>query len=168
LIIWGLIRPTGGDALIRYNAVSIAFLLAAAGAMLGSEKISEKVGTTAAVIVAGVSLVIGIGQLQRILPAAQSLIDPRLREALHQANVPSWAALDYVNENLDPAHDKVLVIGETRGFWLQIPNITPSAFNGPQLDEVFGGYFARLVAAIVAAAGNNSRAVFISGISTAA
>src|SRR5712671_4325134 len=140
LIIWGLIRPTGGDALIRYNAVSIAFLLAAAGAILGSEKISEKLGTTAAVIIAGVSLVIGIGQLQRILPAAQSLIDPHLREALYEANVPSWAALDYMNENLDPAHDKVLVIGETRGFWLQIPNIVPSAFNGPQLDEVFGGY----------------------------
>ena len=140
LIIWGLIRPTAGDALIRYNAVSIVFLLAAAGALLGSERISRELGTTIAVVVASGSLFYGMIQLQRVMPAVQSLIDPHLSQALHQANVPSWAALDYVNEKLDPAHDKILVIGETRGFWIQIPNITPSAFNGPQLDELFGGY----------------------------
>jgi hypothetical protein len=47
--------------------------------------------------------------------------------------------MEYANEHLDPAHDKILVIGETRAFWLRIPFVAPSAFNGPQLDEIFGG-----------------------------
>jgi hypothetical protein len=66
-------------------------------------------------------------------------MDPQARQTLQQLNVPSWAAFDYANEHLDPIHDKVLVLGETRGMWLHIPYLAPSAFNGPQLDTIFGG-----------------------------
>jgi hypothetical protein len=138
-IAWGLIRPTAGVSLLRYNAVSVVFLLAAAGAVLGAGMILGKSGPRIAVLLAGTSLVVSMIQLQRFFPVSQSLMNPQVRQRLHELNVPSWAAFDYANENLDPAHNKILVIGETRGLWLHIPYLAPSAFNGPQLDAIFGG-----------------------------
>jgi len=139
LIFWGLIRPTAGVPLLRYNLTSFVLLLAATGAVLGSGKIPAKAGVLIAALVASGSLVLSIVQLQRFIPVAQALTDPQTWRTLREVNVPAWAAMEYVNAHLDPAHDKILVIGETRAFWLHIPFVAPSAFNGPQLDEIFGG-----------------------------
>jgi hypothetical protein len=139
MIVWGLIRPTAGTALVRYNAVSIIFLLAVTGAVLGGEKFFAKFGPGIAALFAAASVILAMTQLQRSLPVVQSLMNPQARQTLQELNVPSWAAFDHANEHLDAAHDKVLVLGETRGMWLHIPYFAPSAFNGPQLDAIFGG-----------------------------
>ena len=47
------------------------------------------------------------------------------------------AGFEFANERLDASHDKILFIGESRGLWLEIPFIAPTAFNGPQLDQIF-------------------------------
>ena len=138
MIVWGLIRPTAGTALVRYNAVSIVFLLAATGAVLGSGMFFAKFGPGIAAVLAAASVIFAITQLQRSLPVARTLMDPQVRQTLQELNVPSWAAFDYANEHLDPIHDRILVLGETRGMWLHIPYFAPSAFNGPQLDTIFG------------------------------
>jgi hypothetical protein len=139
LVVWGLIRPTAGTALVRYNAVSIVLLLAATGAVLGSGKFFAKAGPPIAALLATASAVLAMIQLQRTLPVAQSLMDPQVRQTLQALNVPSLAAFEYANEHLDAIHDRVLVLGETRGLWLHVPYFAPSAFNGPQLDSIFGG-----------------------------
>ena len=138
-IIWGLIRPTAGTSLVRYNAVSIVFLLAVTGAVLGSGILFARFGPGIAAMLAAASVTIAMTQLQWSLPVAQSLLDSQVRQTLQELNVPSWAAFDYANEHLDPARDRILVLGETRGMWLHIPYLAPSAFNGPQLDTIFGG-----------------------------
>jgi hypothetical protein len=137
LFIWGFIRPTAGVPLLRYNAASIAFLLAATGSLLACAPFLAKAGPRIAAVLASGSFVIGMIHLHNILPAAQSLTDARLRQTLHELSVPSWAAFQYVNTHLHPAADKLLLIGETRGFWLDVPYIAPSSFNGPQLDAIF-------------------------------
>ncbi len=139
LVVWGLIRPTAGFALLRYNAVSIVFLLAVTGAVLGSVRSFARAVSTIAALLATASVVFAMIQLQQTLPVAQSLVNPQPRQTLQEANVPSWAAFDYANEHLDSIHDKILVLGETRAMWLHIPYFAPSAFNGPQLDSIFGG-----------------------------
>jgi len=139
LVVWGLIRPTAGTALLRYNAVSIVLLLAATGAVLGSGLFLGKARSTIAVVLAGTSFFFAMRDLQGSLPVMQSLTDPHVRLAFQELNVPSWAAFDYANEHLDGVHDRILVLGETRGLWLHVPYLAPSAFNGPQLDSIFGG-----------------------------
>jgi hypothetical protein len=139
LVMWSLIRPGAGVALLRYNAVSLVFLLAATGAVFGSEWIRPKAGTAIAMILSVGSLLVGFVHVQSVFPAAQSIVDRRVRQAVHQMNVPSWQAFDYLNEKLDRGHDKVLLLGETRAFWLDVPYIAPSPYNGRQLNEIFGG-----------------------------
>jgi hypothetical protein len=119
--------------------VSIVLLLAATGAVLGSGMFFAKAGPRIAAVFAMASVILAMIQLQRSLPVAQSLMDPQVRQAFQELNVPSWAAFDYANEHLNPVHDRILVLGETRGMWLHIPYFAPSAFNGPQLDSIFGG-----------------------------
>jgi hypothetical protein len=136
LVVWGLIRPAAGFPLVRFNAASIVLLLAATGAVLGSELIPR--GAAIASVLGIVSFVIAMVHLHTIIPAVPSLVDPPLRLALQQVNIPSSAAFAYINERLDPSHDKVLLIGETRGFWLNVPFLGASPFNGPQLLEIFG------------------------------
>jgi hypothetical protein len=139
LLVWGLIRPAAGVALLRYNAAAIVFIVAATGAVLGSGSLSAMRGPAIAVVLAGVSFIVAMFHLQNLIPAAQVLVNPEIWEAIRENNVPAWSAFSFANEHLDPAHNKILVIGETRGFWLQIPYVAPSAFNGPQLDALFGG-----------------------------
>jgi len=139
LVVWGLLRPTAGTALLRYNAVSVVLLLAATGAVLGSGKLMNKARSTIAVLLAGTSFFVAVHGLQGSLPVLQSLTDPHVRIAFQELNVPSWAAFDYANEHLDGVRDRILVLGETRGLWLHVPYFAPSAFNGPQLDAIFGG-----------------------------
>jgi hypothetical protein len=138
-IVWGLLRPTAGTALVRYNAVSIILLLAATGAVLGSGMFFARFGPGIAALFAAASVILAMTGLQRSLPVSQSLMDPQVRQAFQELNVPSWAAFDYANDHLDPIKDRILVLGETRGMWLHIPYFAPSAFNGPQLDSIFGG-----------------------------
>ena len=138
LVIWGLIRPAAGVPLLRYNALSLVFLLSATGGLLGSEVLPGRSGFKIAGVLTVGSFIVAMVHVHSIIPAAQSLTDRTVRQALHQLSVPSWAAFDYVNDKLDPSRDKVLLIGETRGFWLQVPYVAPSSFNGPQLDGIFG------------------------------
>jgi hypothetical protein len=138
LVIWGLIRPDADAALLRHNAASLLFLLAATGAILGSEWIPATAGRSVAVALSAGSIVVGISHVQNFLPAAQSLVSIEAREAMHHANVPSWQAFEFANAKLSRKHHKVLLIGETRAFWLHVPYIAPSAFNGGQLDQIFG------------------------------
>src|SRR5262249_19678721 len=91
-----------------------------------------------AVLCAG-SLLLAIVEVQSVFPAFQSIVDPQARTAVHQLNVPSWQAFDFINDKLDSHRDKVLLIGETRAFWLNVPYVAPSAYNGRQLNEIFGG-----------------------------
>lgn len=139
LVMWSLIRPGAGTALLRYNALSLVFLLAATGAVLGSSWIRPNAGVLIALVLSMGSLVLAIVHLQSVTPAVQSLVNPQAREAVHRLNVPSWQAFDYINKNLDARRDKVLLLGETRAFWLDVPYVAPSAYNGPQLNRMFGG-----------------------------
>jgi hypothetical protein len=139
LLIWSMVRPEGGFPILRFNALSIVFMLAATGAVLGSGRLLPRAGAAVALTFVGASVVIGAVHVQSILPAAQSLASSDLRESMYRGSVPSWEAFDYINKNLKPEQDKVLLIGETRGFWLRVPAVVPSAYNGPQLVELFGG-----------------------------
>jgi hypothetical protein len=137
LVLWGLLRPAAGVPLLRYNALSFVFLLAATGAVLGSEWLPEKTGTRIALALCGGSWIIAMLHVHSIIPAVQSIVNPVARKAVQDRFIPSSAAFGYINEKLDPERDKVLVLGETRGFWLRVPFIAPSAFNGPQLESLF-------------------------------
>ena len=137
LLIWGLLRPTAGAALLRYNLASIAFLLAATGAVLAQKEFFATAGPRIAAALASGSLIIAMFHVGTILPVAKSLTDSRTRHTVQEINVPGWAAFQYVNEHLSPDRNRVLLIGETRGFWLRIPYIAPSSFNGPQLHAIF-------------------------------
>jgi len=139
LLIWGFLRPSAGSALLRFNALSILFLLAATGAILGSEWFPARAARLSGLALSAGSIIIAIIHVQSGLPAAQSLIDAGTHAALRVTSVPSWEAFEYVNEKLDRQHDKILLIGETRAFWLHVPYIAPSPINGPQLDRIFGG-----------------------------
>lgn len=83
------------------------------------------------------SMVVALLASQGLIPAWQSISEFTLRRQYWEANLPSWQAFDLANHHLNTEHDKILLIGETRAVWLQIPFIAPAAFNGPQLPELF-------------------------------
>jgi hypothetical protein len=137
LIIWGLIHPTPGVQLLRYNTGSLALLLTCTGAVLGSDRLQELKGSYVAATLAAGSFVIAIAALHNIVPVWQTLTSSSARIEHWRANLPSWRAFEFANNKLNPASDKILLIGETRALWLRIPFLAASSFNGPQLMEVF-------------------------------
>lgn len=137
LVMWGLIHPTTGVNLLRFNAAGLVLMLSCTGAILGSDRLREWKGLSVGATVALGSLIIGLVALQGIVPVWQTLTDGPARTLFWRANVPSWAAFEFANAKLDRSRHKILLIGETRALWLEIPFLAPTAFNGPQLDEVF-------------------------------
>jgi hypothetical protein len=137
VIIWGLIHPSPGVQLLRFNAASIILLLACTGALLGSDRFKRWKGIYIATILALGSAVIAIIGLTSLVPVLPALSSSDARAQLWQTNVPSWRVMDFANNRLDPARHKVLFIGETRAVWLKTPFIAPSALNGAQLLELF-------------------------------
>jgi hypothetical protein len=137
LMIWGFMHPTPGVELLRYNSAGLVLMLSCTGAILGSDRMREWKGIHIGVFLAAGSLVMGLTALQSILPVWQTLTDSNARTLFRRANVPSWEAFEFANAKLDASHDKILLVGESRGLWLEIPFIGPTAFNGPQLDHVF-------------------------------
>ena len=112
------------------------------------------------------SLIIGLTALQSILPVWQTLTDSNARTLFWRANVPSWEAFEFANAKLDGSHDKILLIGESRGLWLEIPFIAPTAFNGPQMDQVFAGDVSRQVDPAIAGDRHHPSLDFISPVAT--
>jgi hypothetical protein len=139
LVIWGFMHPMPGVELLRYNSGGLVLMLSCTGAILGSDRMREWKGFQIGVFLAVGSLIIGLTALQSILPVWQTLTDSNARTLFWRANVPSWEVFEFANAKLDGSHDKILLIGESRGLWLEIPFIAPTAFNGPQLDQVFAG-----------------------------
>jgi hypothetical protein len=139
LVIWGFMHPTTGVNLLRFNAAGLVLMLGCTGAVLGSERLREWKGTHAGLVLAFGSLVIGVVAMQGVIPVWQTLTDANARTLFWRANVPSWEVFEFANARLDPQRDKILLIGESRGLWLNIPFIAPTAFNGPQLDAMFAG-----------------------------
>jgi Dolichyl-phosphate-mannose-protein mannosyltransferase len=137
LLIWGLMHPMPGVELLRYNSAGLVLMLSCTGAILGSDRMREWKGVNIGVFLAAGSLIIGLTALQNILPVWQTLTDSNARTLFWRANVPSWEAFEFANAKLDPSQDKILLIGESRGLWLEIPFIAPTAFSGPQLQQVF-------------------------------
>jgi 4-amino-4-deoxy-L-arabinose transferase-like glycosyltransferase len=137
VIIWGLIHPSPGVQLLRFNAASIILLLACTGAVLGSDRLNPWKGIYLATILALGSAVIAIIDLTSLVPVLPSLSSSNARAQIWQANVPSWRVMGFANDRLDPARHKVLFIGETRAVWLKTPFIAPSALNGAQLLDLF-------------------------------
>ena len=136
-VLWGFMHPTVGVNLLRFNAVGLVLMLSCTGAVLGSERLREWNSTQAGVILALGSLIVGLVALQGIIPVWQTITDSNARTLFWRANVPSWEAFEFANTKLDASRDRILLIGESRGLWLEIPFIAPTAFNGPQLDQVF-------------------------------
>lgn len=137
LVIWALIHPTVNTPLLRFNAASIMLLLICTGAMLGSERFRDQKGIRVAGLLAFGSFIVACVSVQSFLPVWQSLTNSSMRINFWRANLPSWQVVAFANANLNPAHDKVLLIGETRSLWLKVPFVAPSAFNGPQVAEMF-------------------------------
>ena len=137
LVVWGLMHPTPGVNLLRFNAAGVVLMLACTGTILGSDRLREWKAAHVGIGIALSSLIIGMAALQSIVPVWQTLIDANSRALFWQANVPSWQAFEFANAKLDSSRDKILLIGESRAVWLKVPFIAPGAFNGPQLDEVF-------------------------------
>jgi hypothetical protein len=137
MIFWGLMHPTVGVNLLRFNAAGLVLMLSCTGAILGSDRLHEWKGAQMGVILAVGSLIIGLVALQGIVPVWQTLTDANARTLFWKANVPSWQAFEFANAKLDRSRDRILLIGESRALWLEIPFIAPTAFNGPQLDQTF-------------------------------
>jgi hypothetical protein len=137
LLPWAVIHPLPDVNLVRFNAASLVFLLATTAAVLGNPELFAKRGTWAGGILAGGSLVISIFLLIEAFPVASSVTDLAVRKDSQEANVPGMKAFEQANSKLDPERDRVLLIGETRGFWLEVPCISPSVFNGPQVEKLF-------------------------------
>jgi dolichyl-phosphate-mannose-protein mannosyltransferase len=137
MVIWGLMHPTGGVNLLRFDAAGLVLMLGCTGAVLGSDRLREWKGVQIGMVLAVGSLIIGLIALEGIIPVWQTLTDSNARVQFWRANVPSWQAFEFANARLDASKDKILLIGESRGLWLEIPFIAPTAFNGPQLDQAF-------------------------------
>jgi hypothetical protein len=136
LILWGLLQPLPRVEVLRFNSGTLILLLACTGALLAHRWGAEFNGVPVALTLALGSALIALVSVNGILPVWQALFSAERRTAVWQANVPSWQALDFANEKLDPARNKILLVGETRAVWLRIPFIAPSALNGPQLTEL--------------------------------
>jgi hypothetical protein len=137
MMIWGLMHPTAGVNLLRFNAAGLVLMLACTAAILGSERLREWKGLHAGLALAFGSLIVGLVAMQSIVPVWQTLTNADARTLFWRANVPSWEVFEYANTKLDPSRNKLLLMGESRGLWLKIPFIAPTAFNGPQLDTLF-------------------------------
>jgi len=134
LLAWGVIHPVADVRLVRFNAAAILFLMiASAGYLL--EK-SKRAGLCLAIFVSLISLPFGLRALLRVFPVYGSVTDSEFRKNLQHANVPAWPAIEKANEQLDE-RNKVLLLGETRGFPLRVPCVCPSAFNTPQIAAYF-------------------------------
>jgi hypothetical protein len=137
MVTWGFMHPTAGVNLLRFNAAGLVLMLACTGAILGSERLREWKGMHAGLTLAFGSLIVGLVAMQGLIPVWETLTSATARTLFWRANVPSWEVFEYANTKLDPSRHKILLIGESRGVWLQIPFIAPTAFNGPQLDALF-------------------------------
>ena len=137
LVMWGLIHPEARVEVIRFNSGSLILLLACTGALLVRDRAQETGGLRVALTLAVGSAIIAIVSLNSVIPAFSTLVSAKRRTETRQANIPSWQALDFANEKLDPARHKILLIGEARAVWLRIPFIAPSGFNGRQLTDLF-------------------------------
>jgi dolichyl-phosphate-mannose-protein mannosyltransferase len=136
-ILWGLMHPAVGVNLLRFNAAGLVLMLSCTGAVLGSNRLREWKAMQVSLVLALGSLIIGLIAMQQIIPVWQTLTNSNARTLFWRANVPSWQAFEFANQKLDASRDKILLIGESRGLWLEIPFIAPTAFNGPQLDQLF-------------------------------
>ena len=134
---WGLIHPAARVELLRFNAGSLVLLLVCTGAILAGDQLRESGGLPVMLTLALGSAVIAIVSLNGIVNVWPTLVSTQRRTEIRQANVPSWQAVDFANAKLDPATDKILMIGEARALWLKIPFLAPSAFNGRQLADLF-------------------------------
>jgi hypothetical protein len=135
LILWGILHPTPRVELLRFNSATLILLLACTGALLAQREVQYS-GVRVALTLALGSVVIALVSVNNIVPVWQTLASGAQRVEAWRASVPSWQALDFANDKLDPAHDKLLLIGDARAVWLKIPFIAPSGFNGPQLTEL--------------------------------
>ena len=133
LALWGLIHPRADIILIRFNAASLALLLATAGVVLSHRALWQGVG----MLLALSSTVIGLIQATSVVPVWRTLSNPLVRSAFVQRLVPSLEGIRFVNEHLDASKHKVLLIGETRSLLVDAPVLSATAFNGPQLAEIF-------------------------------
>jgi hypothetical protein len=137
LVLWGLIHPAIHTQVLRFNAGTLIFLLACSAAFLAREGAGKSIRLAVALILAIGSAAIATLSLNLNIPMWQTLISSDRRAAIWRANVPSWPALEFANRKLDPERNKVLFIGDTRALWLKVPFIAASAYNGPQLVELF-------------------------------
>jgi uncharacterized membrane protein (UPF0136 family) len=134
LLAWGLIHPVADVRLVRFNAAAILFLMiASAGYLLETGK---RAGLALALVVSLISLPFGLRALLRVFPVYGSVTDSEFRKNLQHVNIPAWPAIEKANEQLDE-RNKVLLLGETRGFPLRVPCVCPSAFNTPQIAVYF-------------------------------
>ncbi len=139
LIVWSFFHPAFGLTLLRFNAVSILFLTVAGSCVLADRRIARGAGVSVAVVVCAFSLWIGISDLMKFISVDQLVTASNERMNFQRLNIPAWDVFEYANIHLDPQEHKVVLIGETRGFHLKIPGISPSAMNGPQVASLFEG-----------------------------
>ena len=130
---WGLLHPVADVRVFRFNAAGFVFLMATAAVLVERYR---KAGMIAGGIIAAASLLFCFRSM-RAFPVYLTVTRNEYRTNFQHANVPGWNAFDKANRTLDPKKDKVLLIGETRGFALKIPCISPSGFNSPQLLTLF-------------------------------
>ncbi len=139
LIIWSFFHPEFGVTLLRFNAASILFLAVAGSCVLTDRRLARGAGVSVAVVLCAFSLWLGISDLRKYLRVDQLVTDSDERANFQRLNIPAWDIFEYANIHLDPSIHKVVSIGETRGFFLKIPGISPSAMNGPQVASLFEG-----------------------------
>ena len=135
LVIWGMVHPAVDVTLFRFNAGAVAFLMAGAAAFLWEK--FKTIGVVCVLLVGLSSVTATIHDLTVTYPVYQAITNHRFRDSFRQDSIPGLTAFRFANARLNPDRDKILLIGETRGFSLRIPCICPSAFNGPQIAALF-------------------------------
>lgn len=136
ILVWSVMHPVPDVVLVRFNAASVVFLMAATAGLLTAVRL-RLLGFWGGLFVAILSLAAAIVELGKTIPVYSTVSNVQARIGFLRACIPGWDAFEYANAHLDPAKDRVLLIGETRGFLLKVPCLSPSPFNGPQVVSLF-------------------------------
>jgi hypothetical protein len=119
-----------GTTLLRFNAASLLFLIAAGSGVLFL--IFGRATAFFCILLSGMFLYFAIQDVTRAIPVLSSVTNHNVRSSLVRSNIPGFSAFEFCNR--EGFEGKVFLLGETRGFCVKNhPCIASSVFDSPRL-----------------------------------